>query len=86
MAQNALPLTSHHVKNFTTALKRVHKAVGKAVCVMCQCLNNQIVLDQFAESGGMLVLDFVKHARRWNRISLAAGCDETRRAHQQPAA
>ena len=49
MAENALPLTSHHVKNFTTALKRVHPVVGKAVCVMCQCLNNQIVLDQFAE-------------------------------------
>ena len=62
MAQNALPLTSHHVKNFTTALKRVHPAVGKAVCVMCQCLDNQVELGQFAESGGMLVLDIVKHA------------------------
>ena len=28
---------------------------------MCQRLNNQIELDQFAESGGMPVLDIVKH-------------------------
>ena len=55
MAENALPLTSHHVKNFTTALKRMHPTVGKAVCVTCQCLNNH------AESGGMLLLDIVKH-------------------------
>ena len=61
MAENALPLTSHHVKNFTTALKRMHPVVRKAVCVMCQCLNNQTELDQFAESGGMPVLDIVKH-------------------------
>ena len=60
MAENALPLTSHHVKNFTTAMKRMYPAVGKAVCVMCQCLN-QLELDQFAESGGMPVLDIVKH-------------------------
>ena len=39
----------------------MHPAVGKAVCVMCQRLNNQIELDQFAESGGMPVLDIVKH-------------------------
>ena len=55
MAETALPLTRHHVKNFTTALKRVHPAVGKAVCVI------QMELDQCAESGGMLVLDIVKH-------------------------
>ena len=61
MGENALPLTSHHVKNFTKALKRMHRMVGKAVCVMCQCLNNQTELDQFAESGGMPVLDIVKH-------------------------
>ena len=57
MAANALSVSSHHVKNFTTALKRLHKAV----CVMCQRFNNQIELDQFAELGGMLVLDIVKH-------------------------
>ena len=61
MAENALPLASHHVENFTTALKRMHPAVGKAVCVMWQCLDSQIELDQFAESGGMPVLHIVKH-------------------------
>ena len=39
----------------------MHPAVGKAVCVMCKCFNNQIELDQFAESGGMPVLDIVKY-------------------------
>ena len=39
----------------------MHPAVGKAVCVMCQCLNNRIELDQFAESGGVPLLDIVKH-------------------------
>ena len=86
VAENALPLTSLHVKNFTRPLKRMHPAVGKAVCVMCQCLNNQIELDQFAESGGMPVFHNIEARWRWNRISLAAGCDETRRAHLQPAA
>ena len=61
MAENALPLRNHHVNNFTTALKRMQPAVGKAVCVMCQCLNNQKELEQFAESGGIRVLDIVKH-------------------------
>ena len=47
VAQTALSLASHHVKNFTKALKRMHPAVGKAV--------------EFAESGGVPVLDVVKH-------------------------
>ena len=51
MAESALPLADKNVKNFTTALKRMHTAVGKAVCVMCQCLNSQ--MDQFVESDGI---------------------------------
>ena len=57
--ESALTLESHHVKNLTTALKRMHPAVGKAVCVLCRCVNSQ--MDQFAESGGVPVLDVVKH-------------------------
>ena len=83
MAENALPLVSHHVKNFTTALKRMHPAVGKAVCVMCQCLN-QLELGPFAESGGMPVLDIVKHVGAGIASVLPLGVVETRRAHLQP--
>ena len=61
MAENVLPFASDLVKNFTTAMKRMHPAVGKAACVMCHCINSRIELDQFAEWGGMLVLDIVKH-------------------------
>ena len=48
-SENALPLAAHHVNNFKTALKRMHPTAGKAVRVMCQCLNSQ----QFAKSGAV---------------------------------
>ena len=44
------------MKSFTTALKRMHPAVGKAGVM---CLDSQ--MDQFAEAGGVPVLDVVKH-------------------------
>ena len=53
---------------------------------MCQCLNNQTELDQFAESGGVPVLDIVKHVGAGIASILPLGVYETRRAHLQPAA
>ena len=85
MTENALSFTSHHVKNFATALSRMHKAVDKTFYVMCQRLNNQIELDQLARrvclcSSSWCTLTLESHQ------SCRLGVIETCRAHLQRAA
>ena len=86
MAENALPLASHQCE-------KLHNSIEKDAPSGRQgCVRHVQVPQQPGRAGpvrrvGRYTCARHREARwRWNRISLAAGCDETRRAHLQPAA